>query len=133
MAAQTKVRPFLMFQGQAEAAMNFHVSLFPGSEVIEIVRYGPGAAGAEGSIMRAAFSVAGQTVMCIDSPTKHDFTFTPAISLFVDCDSEEEIARFYTALLEGGTAFMPLASYGFSREFAWVNDRFGVSWQLNMA
>jgi len=122
-----------MFQGQAEAAMNFYVSLFPGSEVIEIVRYGPGATGPEGSVMKATYSVAGQMVMCIDSPTKHDFTFTPAISFFVDCDSEEEIARLCSALLEGGAALMPLASYGFSRKFAWVNDRFGVSWQLNLA
>jgi predicted 3-demethylubiquinone-9 3-methyltransferase (glyoxalase superfamily) len=129
----TTIRPFLMFEGRAEAAMNFYVSLFPGSEVIEILRYGPGAAGAEGSVMKATFSLGGQALMCIDSPAKHGFTFTPALSLFVDCESEEQITKLWSALVEGGAALMPLGDYGFSPKFAWVNDRFGVSWQLNLA
>ncbi len=83
--------------------------------------------------MKATFSLAGQPVMCIDSPAKHNFTFTPALSLFVDCESEQELTRIYPELLEGGSALMPLDNYGFSRKFAWVNDRFGVSWQLNLA
>jgi len=62
MPAQTKVRPFLMFQGKAEEAMKFYVSLFPGSEILDIVRYGPDEAGAAGSVMKAAFSVGGQSV-----------------------------------------------------------------------
>lgn len=128
-----KVRPFLMFEGKAEEAMNFYVSLFPGGGIVDIVRYGPGQAGAEGSVMKASFSVGGQTVICIDSPVKHAFTFTPAFSLFVDCESEEDIRRLSSALGEGGVALMPLGSYGFSRQFAWVNDRYGVSWQLNLA
>lgn len=129
-----RVFPFLMFQeGNAEEAMTFYVSLFPGSEVTDIVRYGPGQPGKEGSVMKARFSLAGQTVMCIDSPMKHAFTFTPSFSFFVDCESEEEIARLAAALSEGGAALMPLGNYGFSRQFAWLNDRFGVSWQLNLA
>jgi predicted 3-demethylubiquinone-9 3-methyltransferase (glyoxalase superfamily) len=96
------------------------------------VRYGPGEAGAEGSVMRANFSLAGQTVMCIDSPVKHAFTFTPAFSFFIQCESDEEIRRLSSALLEGGVALMPLDNYGFSRQFAWVNDRYGVSWQVNL-
>jgi predicted 3-demethylubiquinone-9 3-methyltransferase (glyoxalase superfamily) len=131
--ALTTIRPFLMFEGRAEEAMKFYVSLFPGSRMIEIVRYGPRAAGAEGSVMKATFSLAGQPVMCIDSPAKHNFRFTPALSLFVDCESEQELTRIYPELLEGGSALMPLDNYGFSRKFAWVNDRFGVSWQLNLA
>ena len=128
----TTIRPFLMFEGKAEAAMNFYLSLFPGGEVVSIVRYGAGAPGPEGSVMRAAFSICGQTVMCIDSPAKHAFTFTPAFSLFVDCTSEDELGRLVSALSEGGATLMPLGAYGFSRKFAWVNDRFGVSWQLNL-
>jgi predicted 3-demethylubiquinone-9 3-methyltransferase (glyoxalase superfamily) len=62
---------------------------------------------------------------------KHSFTFTPAVSLFVRCDSEEEVSRLCSALAEGGNVLMPVGNYGFSRRFAWVNDRFGVSWQLN--
>lgn len=131
---QTTIRPFLMFQeGQAEEAMNFYVSLFPAGEVTEIVRYGPGGPGPEGSVMKASFSIAGQAVMCIDSPMQHDFTFTPAFSLFVDCASEAELLRLFSALAEGGAVLMPLGDYGFSRQFAWVSDRYGVSWQLNLA
>jgi predicted 3-demethylubiquinone-9 3-methyltransferase (glyoxalase superfamily) len=126
------VKPFLMFQGNAEAAMNFYVSLFPGAEIIDIVRYGPGEAGPEGTVMKALFAIAGQTLMCIDSPVKHEFSFTPAMSLFVDCSSEEEIRRLAAALSEGGAILMPLADYGFSRQFAWLNDKYGVSWQVNL-
>lgn len=128
---RTVIQPFLMFQGKAEEAMNFYVSLF-GGEVTEVVRYGPSGPGPAGSVKRARFSIGGQTVMCIDSPAKHDFTFTPAFSLFVTCESEDQIRRLSSALVEGGTAFMPLGNYGFSRQFAWVADRYSVSWQLNL-
>ncbi len=127
-----RVRPFLMFEGKAEEAMTFYVSLFPDGKIVDIVRYGPGLAAAEGSVKLASFTVGGQTVMCIDSPPKHGFTFTPAFSLFVDCESEEDIRRLSSALGEGGAALMPLGAYGFSRQFAWLNDRYGVSWQLNL-
>ncbi|HZN94977.1 MAG TPA: VOC family protein [Myxococcales bacterium] len=125
------VRPFLMFEGKAGEAMTFYVSLIPGSEILEVVRYGPGEPGPEGSIKLAVFRVADQSVMCSDSFVKHDFTFTPASSLFVECASEEELRRLTAALSEGGKTLMPLGNYGFSRQFAWVNDRFGISWQLN--
>ena len=128
----TTVRPFLMFEGKAEEAMRFYVSLFSGGEILDLVRFGAKGPGAEGSVMKGSFSIAGQTVMCFDSPAKHAFTFTPSVSLFVDCASEEEIRRLSAALGEGGTVLMALADYGFSRQFTWVNDRFGVSWQLNL-
>jgi predicted 3-demethylubiquinone-9 3-methyltransferase (glyoxalase superfamily) len=126
------VRPFLMFEGCAEEAMNLYVSLFPGGEVLDVVRYGPDGPGAAGSVMKASFSVGGQTILCTDSFVHHDFTFTPASSLFVDCESEEEIERLAAALGEDGAVLMPLGEYGFSRRFTWVNDRYGVSWQLNL-
>jgi predicted 3-demethylubiquinone-9 3-methyltransferase (glyoxalase superfamily) len=126
----TAVRPFLMFEGRAEEAMNFYVSLVPRSEIVEITRYGPGEAGPEGSVMRAIFSLAGQPVLCTDSFVKHDFSFTPAFSLFVACDSEEEIVGLFAGLSSGGTTLMPLGDYGFARRFVWFNDRYGVSWQL---
>jgi predicted 3-demethylubiquinone-9 3-methyltransferase (glyoxalase superfamily) len=127
-----EMKPFLMFEGQAEEAINYYMSIFKDGEIHEIVRYPAEGPGPEGTIIRAEFTVAGQRVLCTDSFVKHKFTFTPAFSFFVDCDSEEEIHRLYTALGKGGMALMPLDNYGFSRRFGWVNDRFGVSWQINL-
>lgn len=126
------ISPFLMFQGDAEKAINFYVSLFDDGSILDIVRYGADGPGAEGSVKKASFSIAGQTVLCIDSAMKHDFTFTPAFSLFVTCETEAQIRKLAAALADGGMELMPLANYGFSRQFAWVNDRFGVSWQLTL-
>jgi predicted 3-demethylubiquinone-9 3-methyltransferase (glyoxalase superfamily) len=124
--------PFLMFEGSAEAAMSFYVSLFPNSAINGVERYGRGEPGAEGSVKRADFTVAGQRVMCIDSPVKHGFTFTPSFSFFVECETEEELGSAFGQLSSGGAVFMPPASYGFSTRFTWISDRFGVSWQLNL-
>jgi predicted 3-demethylubiquinone-9 3-methyltransferase (glyoxalase superfamily) len=70
--------------------------------------------------------------MCTDSKVKHAFTFTPATSLFVQCRSKERMRLLVERLSEGGKVFMPLDDYGFSKLFAWVADKFGVSWQLSM-
>ena len=131
-ATPQKISTFLMFEGNAEEAMTFYISLFDDAEVISITRYDANGPGKDGSVQHATFSLAGERFMCIDSPTKHDFTFTPAISLFVQCENEAEIDRLYAALVEQGTELMPLGNYGFSTKFGWVNDRFGVSWQLNL-
>jgi predicted 3-demethylubiquinone-9 3-methyltransferase (glyoxalase superfamily) len=127
-----RVTTFLMFQGQAEEAINFYTSLFDDGEIIELNRFGPDDPGTEGSTMLARFSIGGQTFMALDSDPVHEFTFTPSMSLFVTCESEPEIDQLAAALQDGGTELMPLGSYGFSTKFAWVNDRFGVSWQLNL-
>jgi predicted 3-demethylubiquinone-9 3-methyltransferase (glyoxalase superfamily) len=127
-----KITTFFMFDGQAEEAMNFYTSLFERSEILSITRYRPNEAGAEGTVMHATFSLNGQTFMCIDSSVKHAFTFTPAISLYVTCDTVEELDGLYEKLSEGGEVLMPLASYPFSERFGWVADKFGVSWQLNL-
>jgi predicted 3-demethylubiquinone-9 3-methyltransferase (glyoxalase superfamily) len=134
MTVSQSIRPFLMFQNQdAEAAMTFYVSLFPDGEILDIERYGATGPGPEGTVIRARFRVGGQDIFVSDSFVKHGFGFTPASSLFVDCVSEEEIARLSAALADGGAVLMPLGDYGFSRRFAWVNDRYGVSWQINLA
>ncbi|MEU9375904.1 VOC family protein [Streptomyces sp. NPDC048255] len=127
-----KITTFLMFEGRAEEAMTFYTSLFEDSEVVDISRYGADGPGPEGTVLHATFALAGQRFMCIDSHVKHEFGFTPAVSLFVQCESEDELDRLYGALAEQGTELMPLGSYGFSPKFGWVNDRFGVSWQLNL-
>ncbi len=121
-----------MFDGKAEEAMQFYVSLFSGSTVKAIDKYGPGEMGAEGSVRKASFTLAGHDMACLDSPTKQPFTFTPSTSIFVQCQDEAEIDRSFAALSEGGSVLMPLNNYGFSEKFAWLNDRFGVSWQLNL-
>lgn len=126
------ISAFLMFEGTAEVAMKLYIALFPGSEIKRIDRYGPGEAGAEGTVRVAEFSLGGYRLMCIDSPAKHAFTFTPSISLFVDCADEAEQTRAFEQLSQGGSILMPLDNYGFSRRFVWLNDRFGVSWQLNL-
>lgn len=127
-----RATPFLMFQGNAEEAMDFYVSLFPDARIDAIERYGPAGPGKENSVVQARFRIAGQSVMCIDSPTKHDFDFTPSFSFFIDCDSGEELGDLFAALSKGGAVLMPMNNYGFSRQFGWVVDRFGVSWQLNL-
>ena len=128
-----KITTFLMFEGQAEEAITFYTSLFNDSEIVRITKYGPdGQFGpeAEGTVQHALFTLNGQQYMAIDS-FGHAFTFTPSISLFVQCDSEEELESLFENLSEGGTIAMPLDNYGFSNKFGWVQDRFGVSWQLN--
>jgi predicted 3-demethylubiquinone-9 3-methyltransferase (glyoxalase superfamily) len=82
--------------------------------------------------MRADFTLAGQPVICIDSPAKHDFTFTPSMSMYVSCSGDDEISTLFTKLSERGKVMMPLDDYGFSQRFAWVADRYGVSWQLDL-
>jgi len=122
-----------MFQdGQAEAAMNFYVQTIPGARIVDIKRFGKEGPGKEGSILGASIALGDQVIRFFDSPAKHAFGFTPAVSLFIDCTDEAEMRRIAGALGEGGQDLMPLGNYGFSRLFAWVNDRFGVSWQVNL-
>lgn len=127
-----KVTTFLMFTGQAEKAMAFYTSVFPGSRIESMDRYGAEEPGREGTVKRAILDLCGTRLMCVDSPPVHAFTFTPSISLFVDCDSEAGLDQAFARLGEEGQVLMPAGDYGFSRRFAWVQDRFGVSWQLNL-
>lgn len=128
-----KVTPFLMFQdGKAEEAMEYYTSVIEDSEIISIVRYGADESGDEGTVMQATLTLKGQEFMCIDSNVKHAFTFTPAFSIYVTCDTEEELDTVYQKLSEEGQELMPLGDYGFSKKFGWINDRFGVSWQINL-
>jgi predicted 3-demethylubiquinone-9 3-methyltransferase (glyoxalase superfamily) len=127
-----KIKTFLMFEGRCEEAMNFYVSLFSDAAVTGIRRFGPGEHGAEGSVAQATFAINGQTFMCFDSPVKHGFTFTPAMSLFVDCADKAEIDSLFAGLSEGGQVLMSLDRYPFSPRFGWLADKFGVSWQLNL-
>ncbi len=126
------ITTFLMFEGQAQEAIRFYMSLFPKSEIVQMNTYGPEGPGPEGSVMHAIFTLNGQQVMAFDSYIHHPFTFTPSMSFFVQCDDAAEFERLYPALSEGGVEMMPPGSYGFSQRFGWCSDRFGVSWQINL-
>lgn len=131
-----KITTFLMFvgekHGRAEEAINFYISLFKNSKVLQIIRYEADEEGAEGTVKHAIFSLNGQEFMAMDSNREHPFTFTPSISLFVQCETEEEIKGLFKKLSDGGEVLMPLDDYPFSEKFGWVEDKFGVSWQLNL-
>ncbi len=127
-----RVTPFLMFTGDAERAIELYTSLFDDARVLTLDRWGPDGQGPEGTVQQATFSLAGQVFRCFDSPPVHAFTFTPSFSIFVDVSSAEELDRLFAGLADGGGVLMPVDDYGFSRRFGWVNDRFGVSWQLNL-
>jgi predicted 3-demethylubiquinone-9 3-methyltransferase (glyoxalase superfamily) len=129
--------PFLMFcqsqHGKAEEAVTWYCSIFPDSRILRLDRYGPDEGQPEGTVRLASFELGGKRMIAIDSAAAHQFTFTPAISLWVECSSSAEIERLVAALGEGGTALMPLGNYGFSKQFCWMADRYGVTWQLNVA
>lgn len=122
-----------MFEGRAEAAMRFYLEVFKGSSITKLELFTEGEGGAVGTVKEATLMLAGQEFRFFDSHVKHAFTFTPAFSIFVECENEEELERTATLLSEGGGVLMPLDDYGFSKRFTWLNDRFGVSWQLNLS
>jgi predicted 3-demethylubiquinone-9 3-methyltransferase (glyoxalase superfamily) len=117
--------------GKAEEAMEFYIALFDDARVLAVERFGPGEA--ESGIKQARFLLAGREYRAMDSGHDHPFTFTPAISLFVDFDDEAQLDAIFVGLSEGGAILMPLQAYDFSVKFAWIQDRFGVTWQLNLA
>lgn len=131
--AADQLATMLMFAGQAEEAINFYTGLFDDSSVEFIQRYGPDyPGGPEGQVVHSRFRLKGQLVLAMDSAMAQPFTFTPSSSFFVTCADEAEIDRLYLALSNGGSVMMELAKYPFATKYAWVNDRFGVSWQLTL-
>ena len=128
----TTVSTHLMFQGQAAAALDLYASIFPGFKTIAREDYGEGDMAAAGTIKLATIDFNGTTLQVIDSPIPHQFDFTPSMSLFVDCEDEDQLNRAFAALSEDGEVMMPVDNYGFSRQFGWCKDRFGLSWQINL-
>jgi predicted 3-demethylubiquinone-9 3-methyltransferase (glyoxalase superfamily) len=125
-----EINPFLMFASGAEAAMNFYATLFADSKIETLIHYGSEGPGAAGSVKQATLSLLDRKLEFFDSPVRHAFTFTPAISFAVTCDSAQEVDRLFASLSEGGQVLMGIDAYPFARRFGWVNDKFGVSWQL---
>jgi predicted 3-demethylubiquinone-9 3-methyltransferase (glyoxalase superfamily) len=128
--AVKSVRPFLMFQGNCREAVETYVALLPESRIVE-TRYFGGEPGAEGSVLHLTFELAGQQVLCIDSPVRHSFGFTPSFSFFVECETEAELDRLVSGLGKDGQMLMEPGDHGFGRKFCWLQDRFGISWQIN--
>lgn len=128
----TTATPFLMFQGDAQAAIDLYLATLPDTRVLDLKRH-PAPTSNGGTVMLARVAICGREFLFSDSPPVHAFTFTPSSSIFVECAGADELERLFTTLSEGGSVLMPLDDYGFSRRFGWLADRFGVSWQLNLA
>jgi predicted 3-demethylubiquinone-9 3-methyltransferase (glyoxalase superfamily) len=114
-----KITPFLWFDGEAEAAARLYVSLFENSRIITVVPYGEGGPGKPGTAMTVDFELAGQRFTALNGGPH--FKFTPAVSFYINCGTQEEVDRFWTALLAGG---------GREDQCGWLQDRFGLSWQV---
>ncbi|MCZ2259120.1 VOC family protein [Sporosarcina sp. G11-34] len=121
-----KITPFLMFYGNAEEAMNFYTSIFNDAKIENLLHQ------ENGTVMHATFTLNGQTFMAIDNTTGQEIPFTAAMSLFVTCDTEKEIDSIYEQLSKDGKVLMELAATPFSMKFGWVEDKYGVSWQLTL-
>jgi predicted 3-demethylubiquinone-9 3-methyltransferase (glyoxalase superfamily) len=120
-----RITPTLMYvgnvAGKAEEAMRFYASVLPASKVGDIARYPAGMEpDKEGTVMHGSVTLAGQEFFAMDSAQKHDFTFNEAISLIVNCDSQEEIDRYW----------YKLSSVPAAEQCGWLKDKFGLSWQI---
>lgn len=113
-----KITPFLWFNGQAEEAAGFYVSLFEDSAVTQVVRYGASGPGPEGTAMTVAFRLAGQHFVALNAGPQ--FSFTEAVSFVINCDTQAEIDALWSRLTEGGTP----------GQCGWLKDRYGLSWQV---
>ena len=113
-----KISPFLWSDNQAEEAENFYTSIFKNSKVETMTRYGDAGPGPKGTVMSATFQLNGQEFMALNGGP--EFTFTPAISFFVNCETQEEVDDLWEKLSEGGE----------KQQCGWVTDRFGVTWQI---
>ncbi len=113
-----KIIPFLWFDDKAEEAMNFYISIFRNSRVISVSRYGEGGPGPAGAVMTGTFQLAGQDFMALNGGP--EFKFTEAISLFVNCETQDEVDELWDKLSEGGE----------KGRCGWLKDKYGVSWQI---
>jgi predicted 3-demethylubiquinone-9 3-methyltransferase (glyoxalase superfamily) len=129
MAAKQKITYCLWFNKDAEEAVNFYTSVFPNARITDIV-YNPvdTPSGKTGTVLTASFNLEGQEFMVLNGGP--EFTLNPSISFMVHCDTAEEVEALWNKLSDGGIALMPLDKYPFSDRYGWIQDRYGVSWQL---
>ena len=130
---QQKIVPFLWFANEAEEAVNFYTSCFNNSKIGTVTRYDEASAKASGqpkdSVLTASFQLNGQEFIALNGGPV--FKFTPAISFFVNCETENEVDELWKKFSEGGQVMMELSEYPFSKKFGWIQDKYGLSWQLN--
>src|SRR6266849_7764684 len=113
-----KITPFLWFDGKAEEAMNFYVSIFKNSKVVSVTRYGEAGPGPKGTVMSATFQLEGQEFFALNGGPL--FSFTPAISFFVNCETQQEVDELWEKLSAGGK----------KERCGWLKDKYGLSWQI---
>lgn len=118
--------------GRARDAIDLYAAAVPGTEVVHITEITDPAMGTPGHVLQAEIRIAGTRLLLSDNAHPHEFTMTPAISLWLDLTDDAELEAVHAALVDGGFELMPLGDYGFSQRFTWVQDRFGVTWQLNL-
>lgn len=126
------VATYLLFQGDAEAALNLYKQTFRDIEVNQIHRYPSDSGEMAGKLLPTRVRIGDHQLMLADTPNPHEFTFTPSTSIYINFESEEELIEVHDMLCDGGDVLMPLDDYGFSEQYAWINDPYGVSWQLNL-
>ncbi len=113
-----KITPFLWFDDKAEEAMHFYVSIFNNSKVQGVTRYGEVGPGPKGAVMTASFTLDGQEFVALNGGPS--FTFSPAISFVINCETQDEVDRFWEKLSEGGKTL----------QCGWLQDKYGISWQV---
>ena len=114
----SKITPFLWYDSEAEEAATLYTSLFPSSRIVDVARYGAAGPGPEGTVMTVRFELDGQRFVALNGGPAHPFT--EAVSFVVDCTTQDEVDRYWSALSEGGK----------EGPCGWLKDRFGLSWQI---
>jgi predicted 3-demethylubiquinone-9 3-methyltransferase (glyoxalase superfamily) len=127
-----QMKTHVMFQGQADDALALYSAVFKALEVRVEARYGAGDALPEGAIKLATAEFAGHALIIFNSPPVHDFSFTPAVSLYVELDTAEALETAFQQLSQDGQILMPIGDYGFSARYGWLVDPYGLSWQLSL-
>ena len=119
MSSKQKITTYLWFDDNAEEAMSFYVSIFKNSKVLDVARYGDAGPGPKGTVMCGTFQLEGQQFMALNGGPH--FKFTEAISLFVNCETQDEVDDLWKKLTAGG---------GAPSQCGWLKDKFGLSWQI---
>jgi predicted 3-demethylubiquinone-9 3-methyltransferase (glyoxalase superfamily) len=113
-----KITPFLWFDSKAEEAANFYASIFKDAKVLEVVRYPEGGPAPTGTVMTVRFQLQGQTFVALNGGPQ--YTFSPAISFVVNCETQDEVDHYWEKLCAGGEEI----------QCGWLQDKFGLSWQI---